>query len=79
MFFEKLAVRACFWAGLGTLLAIAANTAFGDRENLVLASFVGAVIGSCLGWIVVQEQARLQGEANAADEDQKLLRPRSFR
>jgi hypothetical protein len=74
--FEKLALRACLWAGGGTLLAILANTLFGDRPNLVLASFVGALIGICLGWIVTQEQARLEQESRIDQDADRLFRHR---
>lgn len=74
MSLEKLALRACLWAGGGTLLAILANTLFGDRSNLVLASFVGALIGISLGWIVVQEQERLQQESRIDRDAERLFR-----
>jgi hypothetical protein len=77
--FEKLALRACIWVGGGTVTAIVANTAFGDRSNLMLASLVGALIGVCLGWIVMQEQARLQDESRAEQAPAKLFRPRGLR
>jgi len=60
MSFENLALRACAFTGAGTLLAMLANMALGARENLLLASMLGAAIGSCIGWILVRQ--RLPGD-----------------
>jgi len=80
MSFEKSAIRSIIWAIIGTALAMAANTTFGDPANLALAGFVGGIIGSCLGWIVLQEQARFQHEeARSLVNEHRWLRQRSFR
>ena len=56
MSFENLALRACAFTGAGTLLAMLANMTLGTRDDLLLASMLGAAIGSCIGWILVQQK-----------------------
>jgi hypothetical protein len=74
MSFENLALRACTFTGAGTLLAVLANTALGARENLLLASVLGAAIGSCIGWIILQHKLLSMDRRSAAAAGSVVVR-----
>jgi len=63
MSFENIALRACAFTGAGTLLAILANAAMGTREHLLLASILGAGIGSCIGWLILEQRLSPAGQS----------------
>lgn len=64
--FENLAYRACAFTGAGTLLAVLANAAFGARETLLLASLLGAAIGSSIGWFLLRPKFASSEDAVAS-------------
>jgi hypothetical protein len=55
----SIIMRAAIWSGSGAIVAILANAAIGEDTRLLPASFLGAAIGSMLGWMRIVGQARL--------------------